>query len=144
MTRTEAISNSQDVIDSRDVIARIAELESLRNDAQDSREDEMETMEDGTELYLSDEFGVDEYEELLKLKALEEEASGSPDWQYGEGLIRDTYFQEYAEQLAEDIGAINRDAQWPNNYIDWERAADALKSDYMRVDFDGEDYWIRG
>lgn len=31
--------------------------------------------------------------------------------------------EDYAEELAESIGAINSDASWPNSYIDWERAA---------------------
>jgi hypothetical protein len=81
---------------------------------------------------------------LKALQALADEASGyAPDWQYGEALIRDSYFTEYAQELAEDIGAVNCDASWPNQYIDWERAADALKADYTSVDFDGVDYWVR-
>jgi hypothetical protein len=54
-----------------------------------------------------------------------------------------TAWKEYAEQLAEDIGAINKNATWPNDCIDWEKAADQLKQDYTEVDFDGVAYWIR-
>jgi len=32
---------------------------------------------------------------------------------------------------------------WPFSYIDWEAAADALRQDYLMVDFDGVNYWIR-
>ena len=86
----------------------------------------------------------EERAELATLQALADKASGyAPDWEYGEALIRDTYFQEYAEQLAEDIGAINSDATWPNNFIDWEAATEALQQDYTQVEFDGVDYWIR-
>jgi hypothetical protein len=46
-------------------------------------------------------------------------------------------------QLAEDIGAINGDATWPNNCIDWDQAAKELRMDYTAVDFDGITYWIR-
>jgi hypothetical protein len=117
---TRTIENSESVIDSRDVIARINYLES----DEDSLDEE-------------------EREELAALRALAEEASGSPDWQYGETLIRDSYFTEYAQELAEDIGAINKDAGWPNSYIDWDAAADALKMDYSSAEFDGVTYWIR-
>lgn len=30
--------------------------------------------------------------------------------------------QDYAQNLADDLGAVNENATWPNNYIDWERA----------------------
>lgn len=111
------ISNRDDVIDSRDVIERLEELD-----------------------------GSDEPEEVEEREALEklaEEAEGSPDWTYGETLIRDSYFEDYARELAEDSGMIKGDESWPLNCIDWERAADELKADYFSVDFDGVEYWIR-
>jgi hypothetical protein len=77
------------------------------------------------------------------LAALEEEASGSPDWKYGETLIRDSYFEEYAEETARDTGMISGTETWPLNCIDWEEAAELLKEDYFSVDFDGVTYWIR-
>ena len=119
--RRQEITNSDDIIDSRDVIKRIDELEGL------------------------DERDEDEQEELDKLKALQDEAEGySPDWKYGATLIRESYFTKYAEQLAEDIGNYSsRDVKWPYTCIDWEKAADELKQDYTIVDFDGTDYYIR-
>lgn len=113
------MNNFDDMIDSRDVIARIEELNDIETP------------------------NVCEFDELHILQALAEEASGSPDWEYGEALIRDSYFAEYAEQLAEDIGEINRDHNWPVNCIDWDAAAGLLQQDYFLVSFDGEDYWIR-
>jgi len=120
MKGSNEITNSADVIDSRDIIDRIDYLESEEN-----RTDEEET-------------------ELKALQELAEEASGSPDWTHGETLIRDSYFEDYARELADDIGAVDKNAGWPNNCIDWEKAADELKADYMCVDFDGVEYWIRG
>lgn len=38
--------------------------------------------------------------------------------------------EDYAQQFAEDIGAVDPDASWPNSYIDWERAARDLFLDY--------------
>ena len=116
---SEPIENSQDVIDSRDVIARIEYLQ------------ELETRDE------------DEDAELKALQALASEADSSPDWKYGETLIRDSYFQDYAQELAEDCGMIPPDLKWPCNCIDWEKACSELKYDYSLVDFDGVDYWIR-
>lgn len=43
--------------------------------------------------------------------------------------------EEFAEQLAEDIGAVDRNATWPNNHIDWEAAArDLFCGDYYMID----------
>ena len=42
--------------------------------------------------------------------------------------------EEFAQQLADDIGALNDDALWPHNYIDWERAAHDLMFDYSEHD----------
>lgn len=113
---------NDEIIDSRDVIFWIARLE------------ETEVIDREPE----------DQEALDALYALQEEAEGSPDWQYGETLIRDDYFEDYARELAEDIGAVNPDAAWPLSFIDWEAAADALRSDYFSVTFEGETYWIRG
>jgi hypothetical protein len=119
------INNCEDIIDSRDVIKRIDELQNMRDDEDEDYDD-------------------DAREELEALEALAEEASGyAADWQHGETLIRDSYFAEYAEQLADDIGATNKDAPWPQNHIDWNAAAEELKQDYTCVEFDGVDYWIR-
>ncbi len=58
-------------------------------------------------------------------------------------LINDNYFESYAKELAEDCGMVSSDTSWPNNHIDWEAAADALKEDYSQVDYDNETYWYR-
>lgn len=106
-------NSCEDIIDSRDVI------------------EALETLDESDEEYAA-------------LKALATEAAGyAADWEYGEALIRDSYFETYAQELAEDCGLINADAVWPNSCIDWERAADALKYDYTPVNFDGVTYWIR-
>jgi hypothetical protein len=85
----------------------------------------------------------DEREELAALKALAAEAEGCADWRHGETLIRESYFEDYARQLADEIGAVQDDAQWPMNCIDWKQAARELAMDYTTVDFDGVEYLIR-
>lgn len=139
MART--ISNSDDVIDSRDVIERIA---TLKDEITEAGLDPENLPKSGSIEEEDVAWQVLEViEELEALLSLANEGEQSPDWEHGEALIRDSYFTEYAQELASDIGAISSDAQWPLNHIDWDAAAEALKRDYMEVDFDGEVYWIR-
>lgn len=131
---SDRVYEGADVIDSRDAIERIAELREARPTTLPDRPTNDDEWSDWTE---------DDEDELNKLLALEEEASGCADWQYGEALIADHYFMEYAQDLAEDIGAINKDAAWPACHIDWDAAADALKADYTSVEYGSTTYWIR-
>lgn len=117
-----------DTFDSREIIDRIAELE------------DDNTNDDG-EIVFAD---AEEKIEYDMLKNIEEDVSGyAEDWEYGTTFISDRYFQDYAQEFAEDIGAIDRDAAWPLQHIDWEAAADELKMDYTSVTIQGEDYWYR-
>jgi len=73
-------------------------------------------------------------------------AGGDHEWEgswFPVTFIRDSYFTEYAEELAEDIGAISKDSPWPACHIDWEAAASALQQDYTSGEFDGVTYWAR-
>lgn len=117
----------QPIIDSRDVIKRLADLIDERDAA----------TEDAP-------FDEDDAEELARLQALAADGETSPDWHHGETLIADSYFEDYARELANDIGAIDRNAGWPTAHIDWKAAADALKVDYFSVEYGDTTYWIRG
>lgn len=122
------ISNSDDIIDSRDVLDRIAELRSIVYGCE-------------TPAY---EVSDEDRAELESLKDLASEGSDyAADWQHGEVMVRDSYFQTYAQELAEDIGAIDHNASWPMSCIDWERAAAELRQDYSAIEFDGVTYWVR-
>lgn len=58
-------------------------------------------------------------------------------------FIADYYFKEYAQELAEDIGAVDDTLGWPHSCIDWEHAARELSFDYSSVSIDGTDYLFR-
>lgn len=150
-TRTLTLSDlaGNDVIDSRDLIARLEELEDNAQrddeaqaeyrDASDAwvlngRQGEAPELPDS---YLDD----DEREELAALRDLCERGSDFADWQYGVTLIRESYFRDYAQELAADVGAISPNAQWPLNHIDWDAAADALKMDYSTIEIEGTTYY---
>jgi hypothetical protein len=119
-----SIDNTDDMIDTRNVLERIEELA-----------DEVEglTIEDDEILELANlAFLIERVEDVSR--------DSSKD---GVGLIRDSYFQSYAQELAEDIGAIPKKQTWPGRCIDWEQAAHELRMDYSSVDFDGVEYWVR-
>jgi hypothetical protein len=116
---SEPFDFTADFFDSRDVIARIKWLA-------------------GTDM------DEDEAEEFRDLTTFAQEAGGYiANWQYGETFIRDSYFETYARELAEDIGAIDPNANWPLTYIDWEAAAAALLDDYTDYTLRGVTYWAR-
>ena len=125
MTKT-APTNHDDIIDSRDIIERIETLE-----------DERDNMPKGWAA--SD----DEVKELQVLQALAKEGSDyAPDWEYGEALVRDSHFVEYAQELLTDCGCLPEDI--PHYvHIDWEGTARDVRMDYTAIDFDGITYWIR-
>lgn len=139
------INNREDTIDSRSVIERIEELETeIYNlgdmSTGDKSEDERAKLEE--------EAG----EELTNLRELDKtgrDTFGEAEWESGVTLIADDHFEDYARELAEDIGAINDEATWPNTHIDWEAAAEALRMDYTSVEFsskyydDVQTYWGR-
>jgi hypothetical protein len=142
-------------IDSRDVIARLEELESEYMDVdealkeavsaldEDPENEELRDQEEHCRTNVSE--WEDEYlEELTALRALSEEAEGYvEDWRHGATLIREDEFVNYARELAEDLGAIDPKANWPLSHIDWKSAAKELKHDYTTVDFGGVDYYVR-
>lgn len=141
-------------LDTRDLNKRKEELESLRDALEEARkeladisltltgdeaEEAIEEAQEAVDSSLAY-FGDDEAEELAELEELESQIS---DWRYGETMIPVDDFEEYARELAEDIGAINRDASWPFNCIDWEKAAKELAMDYTEVEYLGTLYYIR-
>ena len=130
MDEFDEIDGSEDVIDSRDIIARIAHLASR--------------VDDPEEIEVWGELNESEKGELAALRELAKEASAcSEDWWHGVTLINDDYFEDYARELARDIGAISDDAGWPATCIDWKKAADELKVDYTSVEYDGYTFWLR-
>lgn len=136
-------TNTDDIIDSRDIIARVRELERDMEDAAEDDDAESEVMEDGESIKVNSAFGADEYRELCALRELSDEAEGyDADWLHGACLIKEDYFPEYCQQLLSDIGDLPRDIP---HYIviDWEATAENLKADYTAVDFDGVTYLVR-
>jgi hypothetical protein len=107
-------SNDEDVIDSRDVI-----------DAWEANKDS----DDPSILALGE--LIDECEDYVE------------DWKYGVSIIRDTYFRNYAMDLADELGLMPDGYVWPISCIDWDQAERELQMDYTSVNFGGVIYWVR-
>lgn len=132
-----APSNTDDVIDSRDIIERIEELQGERDDHPDLVEG------DGTGPAEWAAANPDDAAELAALEALASEAEGYADyWTHGIILVRDSHFTDYAMQMVSDIGDLPREIP---GYIviDEEATARNIQVDYTSVEFDGVTYWVR-
>lgn len=144
------VSNSENIVDSRGIISRIEELEEMKEgyilNESAIPEEESPSWGEVADKQNDVESKWDETDEGIELKALlnvQEQAEGYSDWHHGETLIRDSYFEEYAEELATDLGYMDKSDQWPYTCIDWKQAAEELQQDYTSIDWDGVTYWIR-
>lgn len=178
MRRSHTISNHDDVIDSRDIIERIEELQDEKDSEIESLKSKIEEIEEDLDLarakveacdaaedkdglndaneeaakleeFLEDaeqnlsEYEFDDEDELSSLISLADECEEyASDWRHGETLIRESYWVDYVEELLKDIGDLPKDIP---SYIeiDWEKTSDNIAADYMKVDYDGVDYYIR-
>jgi hypothetical protein len=130
-----------DIFDLRDISARARDLAACGVEAMDEGE-------------------RDEFRELRRFERTFRAEFDISTEECGDGyeptVIPADRFTEYAEQLADDIGAFHvpadpyggtkaRDVResWPLRHIDWKAAADELRQDYSEFDFDGRTYLIR-
>jgi len=136
---TRDIDNTQDILDGRDVLKRFEELDSERADLEAAVND---AENDEDRAAAKDAF--DEWPDADEWQALKDFTDdANSEWWHGETLIRESYFEDYARALAEDIGALKDCDHWPANCIDWEHAARELMQDYYSADFDGVTYYFR-
>jgi len=119
-----SFTNADYVIDSREIISRIEELQ---------KQDELDS---------------DEAAELKILEALAAECEGYGDWVHGTTLINKLDFTEYIKYLINssyDMPSGLHSGEWPYRHLtlDYDAAAEEAKADYAEVDFDGQVFLIR-
>ncbi len=147
------ISNTDNIIAVSDITARVDELRgereqhdkengTIRNDGDQS------LTEDG--IYTPGSWDAerpDDSEELTQLEILLVQLRGigcNHQWDddgYPDSIIADSYFEDYARNLAHDLGAVDKNASWV--VVNWEATANGVKMGYKAVDFDGSTYWAR-
>lgn len=141
-----------DIIDTRDIIERIEELEETREALREEFDAMPENAGIDFDRWVCDMTGSawsrEEQNELDALTAIMEDLKGNGgdeqwrgDW-YPVTLIRESYFREYCLDLCHDIGSIPRDLP---DYIeiDWEATARNLRVDYTYTEIDGVNYLYR-
>lgn len=134
----DIIDGMDDIIHADDIFKRFEELEADKEaieEALDEKPNGLKEWED-----------ADEFKALGKLIEDLKGGGGDEKWRgdwYPQMLIRDSHFEDYAQELAADCGMIDNDAKWPMNCIDWEQAARELKHDYSSIEVGGNDYWYR-
>ena len=131
--QTTTLDLAADIIDVRDIIDRVEQLDPEFSD-----------------IKLTD----DETKELAKLRSILAELVGyggdeqwRGDW-YPVTLVRDSHFRAYAEQLADECGYTDEAARDSEKnpllaYIDWEAWARDVRMDYTPIKIDGTTYWYR-
>lgn len=141
----DEISNSEDIIDSREIVERIEFLTKERKDLTEAWKDAKRGAAKAEAKEALETWDTDYKEELDSLVAFAEELGGyCSDWRHGTTLVRDSHWEEYTRETAEELyGKELRDSHWPFNCIDWERAARELQMDYTSGEFDGVTYWAR-
>jgi hypothetical protein len=112
---SEEITGGEDLLDPRDIAERLKYLTRERDELESSQLEEIDALQEVVDEDIDD------------------------------TLVHEDYFQEYAEELAVDIGAIDRSQRnhWPYTCIDWEQAAEELKQDYSVIDIRGGTYYYR-
>jgi hypothetical protein len=148
-TAARSIDCFADMLDSRDIIARIEWLEEDRETHADSIAAASEYADESPEYDALMTTGRADWdatspdaEELAALTALAKECEGVRDWEDGAELIRASYFTEYLEEMLKSCGAVPSDLP---HYIviDWDATARDLAYDYSSVEFGDVSYWVR-
>ena len=117
---------NDDYFDSRDLIGEIKDLELIQEDM------------DGEEWQDSG-----HAERLETLRAFRIEVD-NPELEYGQTFISENYFEDYARELCQDIGALPADLPgFIESNIDWEGVASDILIDYSSAELGGTMYYYR-
>jgi hypothetical protein len=139
-----------DIIDVRDVIARVEELreelESLKSDAEFHEENDGKQSHRAALAKLDAWPTSEEGEELAKLEELLSELcgyGGDEQWEgnwYPVTLLNEDYFEEAMDNDMEELGYIPKNLPpFLTITVDY----DVLKQDYSSVEFEGNTYYYR-
>src|SRR6478735_10802985 len=124
MRYSKDISRGAEYIDTRDLKE---ELDMYESDLRDFLEENPDATEE--------DFDTEGFYDLDLIGFAMDARDQVEDFNFGETLICEHNFTAYAQQLAEDVGAIDRSYSWPCCHIDWEAAATSLKQDYSELDY---------
>ena len=156
--RTDEITNSADILDSRNIQERYDDLTQTIEDAfsdagRDSFDflaawdkDEKKTGAIVEYLIKRDLLDESEFEEWTLIRyVFIDNMSDFYEWDDGMVFLRNSYMNEdWAEQEMEDLGYLSRDLPYPiRDNINFAGILEDLRNDYNELDFDGVTYWYR-
>ena len=126
----EAVETAQSTVDE----LMVSDLAAAQPDFDEKLDDARTELDEACEA-----FDGEAQAELEELEALSEEVS---EWTSGNQLIPEDDFEDYCQELCEDIGDIPKELP---SYIviDWEATARNLKADYSEVEYQGTTYLYR-
>lgn len=115
----------------KELLVTIESIENFEKRSKEIAEKKDRTEEEKT-LELMHEQGIDD-DQLEAVKAYIDNATGDDDLSdFNESYSGEFDSDEaFAEEMADQIGAVNDNLTWPNNCIDWEQAARELMQDYF-------------
>lgn len=153
---TQTIHDFQgaDIIDLRDVIARVEELREELQSAMDENEEghNFEELSEYVEAVRKDQSAAHAHklwDEAVELQTLEElifackDLGGDEQWEgdwYPVTLINENYFDSQMDSDMEEFGYIPKDLP---SFLSITVDYDALKQDYSEVEFEGDTYYCR-
>lgn len=126
-------------LDTRDLQNRLEELEAEMETLEAAIEEAEEEDKGQAETDLQEWKELGEGRELEELKEMAEEVS---EWADGNTLIPEDDFEEYCQELLEDVGDIPKDLPW-YIVIDWEATAHNIRQDYSEIDYQCTTYLYR-
>ena len=151
MAFTLADNNGDDILDVRDIIERIEELDAIHDDMYSAQTDENLPEERAHAVIKFTDWCMEEGGECSEraiLRSFMESIAGyggDEQWEgswYPVTLIRDSYFPDYAEELIKDCGYISKDLpSWIE--IDWQSTAKNIQVDYDSAELVDVTYWYR-
>jgi hypothetical protein len=141
------VASTLETLEEARAAAREAQADGQADSDNEAQAEANEALDNAKDAYDAAEkdFGADEQKELAELENLRDEVGSSRGKisEYGGPFVDESDFEDYAQELAEDLGAIPRNVAWPCSCIDWTHAAKELRADYSEVEWQGVTYLYR-
>ena len=151
-----------DTIDSRDIIARYEELVNEKECLVEDLTDANEAFENIQDDHFDDEeipfldtieaakTALEQFDnsELELLESIVRQGETCSGWHHGITLIHDNYFTQYVREMVDEYEPPKdfdmNSWPWCHMEMNYEAAADSLRSDYTNIDAGGETYYVDG
>lgn len=142
----EALDNWADIVDSRNIVDRVNELQDQQMAHHEDQEDQ--DPDDRVPWSAVDPDAADELRELEELLAQLRNVGGDTP-EGGQALIRENYLSDYVKELYMEctdrdlLKRVTEQLEGPWKHVDWAAVAEDERSDYTEVTWAGVTYYVR-